>query len=58
MAVYRKWECELCGFAYDEEKGLPEEGIAPGTAWTDVPDEWACPECSAAKSDFRMVEVG
>ena len=58
MAANKKWECELCGFVYDEAKGLPEEGIAPGTAWVDVPDAWACPDCSAAKSDFHMVEIG
>ena len=46
-----------CGFEYDEEKGWPEDGIAPGTRWDDIPDDWSCPDCGAAKSDFEMVEV-
>jgi rubredoxin len=54
----RKWECILCGFVYDEAAGLPEEGIAPGTAWEDVPATWTCPDCSAGKDDFEMVQVG
>jgi rubredoxin len=51
------WECIVCGFVYDEAKGMPEEGIPPGTLWVDVPADWNCPDCGAAKSDFVMVEV-
>lgn len=54
---YKKWQCELCAFAYDEVAGMPDDGIAPGTRWADVPETWSCPDCSAVKSDFRMVEV-
>lgn len=54
---YRKWMCLVCGFIYDEAKGLPEEGIAPGTRWEDVPPNWVCPDCKARKEDFEMVEV-
>jgi rubredoxin len=39
------------------EIGLPEEGIAPGTKWEDIPDDWTCPDCGAGKSDFEMVEI-
>ena len=53
----RKWECQTCGFIYDEALGLPEEGIAPGTSWDDIPDGWVCPECGMAKSGFEMLEV-
>ena len=53
----RRWRCELCGFEYDEAAGLPEEGIAPGTAWADVPDTWNCPDCGASKSEFEMVAI-
>lgn len=53
----RKWECVVCGFIYDEAEGLPEEGIAPGTAWDDVPDDWVCPDCGVSKDDFEMVEI-
>ncbi|HUF81483.1 MAG TPA: rubredoxin [Burkholderiales bacterium] len=50
-------QCLLCAFVYDEEAGLPEEGIAPGTRWEDVPETWSCPDCSATKRDFVMVEI-
>lgn len=53
----QRWRCELCGFEYDEAAGLPEEGIAPGTAWADVPDTWCCPDCGAGKNEFEMVAV-
>jgi len=53
----KKWQCLVCGFIYDEEQGLPEEGLAPGTAWADVPDDWLCPDCSVGKSDFEMEEI-
>lgn len=49
--------CIVCGFTYDESAGLPSEGIAPGTAWSDVPADWLCPDCGVAKGDFEMVEV-
>jgi rubredoxin len=56
-AGFKKWQCVLCAFSYDEEKGIPEEGIPAGTRWADVPDTWSCPDCAASKSDFQMVEV-
>jgi rubredoxin len=54
---YKVWACALCAFVYDEETGLPAEGIAPGTRWADVPETWSCPDCSAKKADFDMVEI-
>jgi rubredoxin len=54
---FRTWMCLICGFVYDEAAGLPEEGIAPGTRWEDVPMNWTCPECGARKDDFEMVEI-
>jgi len=48
----------LCAFTYDEARGMPEEGIAPGTRWEDVPADWSCPDCSASKADFDMQVVG
>jgi rubredoxin len=54
----RQWQCVLCGYVYDEAVGSPDEGIAPGTRWTDIPDTWVCPSCGAAKADFAMIEVG
>jgi rubredoxin len=56
-APFRTWMCLICGFLYEEEKGLPEEGIAPGTRWEDIPADWTCPECGARKEDFEMVEI-
>ena len=53
----KTYMCVICGFIYDEEKGWPEDGIAPGTRWDDVPLTWKCPECGAGKEDFEMVEV-
>ncbi|QLG88104.1 rubredoxin [Chitinibacter bivalviorum] len=53
----KKWQCIVCGFIYDEAVGLPEEGITAGTAWADIPEDWACPDCGVAKADFDMVEV-
>jgi len=49
--------CVICGHVYDEAKGAPDEGIPPGTAWADVPDDWLCPDCGAGKQDFEMVEI-
>lgn len=55
--AYRVWQCLLCAFSYDEAKGMPEEGIAAGTRWEDVPDTWMCPDCGTSKADFEMVVV-
>lgn len=54
----KKWQCFFCAFVYDEALGIPGEGIAPGTRWEDVPEDWICPECGAAKPDFMMLEAG
>jgi rubredoxin len=49
-----KYVCSVCGFEYDEAIGIPEAGIAPGTKWEDLPEDWVCPVCGAEKSDFEM----
>ena len=54
---FKVWQCILCGFLYDEAAGMPAEGIPPGTRWADLPEDWVCPDCSAKKTDFEMVEV-
>jgi rubredoxin len=54
---YKTWRCLACGFVYDEAEGWPEDGIAPGTRWEDIPTGWCCPECGARKEDFEMVEI-
>lgn len=51
----RHFHCSYCGFDYHEDAGLPEEGVEPGTAWEDLPDDWYCPNCGTEKSDFEEV---
>jgi rubredoxin len=53
----KKYMCLICGWIYDEAVGSPEDGIAPGTKWEDVPPNWTCPECGARKDDFEMIEL-
>jgi rubredoxin len=55
--MMRKWQCLVCGFIYEEAKGIPDEGVVPGTSWEDIPDTWQCPECGATKSEFDMFEL-
>ena len=47
-----RWECIVCGLIYDEKEGWPEDGIAPGTKWEDVPEDWTCPDCGVGKDSF------
>lgn len=51
-----KYVCQVCGFEYDEEKGLPELGIAPGTEFEDLPEDFACPLCGVGKENFEKAE--
>jgi len=48
-----KYTCTICGYVYDEAKGIPEKGIAPGTVWEELPAEWVCPLCGATKAEFK-----
>ncbi len=57
MTETKTWMCLICGWMYDEAQGSPEDGLAAGTAWADVPMNWVCPECGARKEDFEMVEI-
>lgn len=49
-----KYVCGICGYTYDPANGDPDNGVAAGTAFADVPDSWTCPLCGAAKSDFAV----
>ena len=49
-----KYVCEACGWVYDEELGDPENGIAPGTKFEDLPDDFACPLCGVGKDMFSQ----
>ncbi len=51
----KKYRCSVCGYIYDPEAGEPDEGIDPGTAFADIPDDWVCPDCGADKSFFEEV---
>jgi rubredoxin-NAD+ reductase len=51
-----RWECIVCGLIYDEKEGWPDDGIAPGTRWEDVPEDWLCPDCGVGKEDFELLE--
>ena len=50
-----KWECTSCGYIYDPEKGDPEHGVNPGTAFEDLPDGWVCPQCGVGKEFFQKI---
>jgi rubredoxin len=54
---YRSWMCIICGWVYEEAQGSPEDGLPPGTRWSDVPEDWVCPDCGASKDDFEMIEM-
>ena len=47
-----KYVCDVCGYEYDEELGDPDNGIAPGTKFEDLPDDWRCPRCKRKKEKF------
>lgn len=49
----KKYVCTICGYIYDEAAGIPNAGIPAGTKWEDLPADWKCPLCGAAKSDFK-----
>lgn len=52
----KKYVCIPCGWVYDPVDGDPDGGIAPGTAFEDIPGDWVCPWCGAGKEDFTEVE--
>ncbi len=50
-----KWRCIVCNYIYDPEKGDPNNGVAAGTPFEDIPDSWVCPDCGAPKDQFERV---
>jgi len=56
VTEYKSWVCLICGWIYNEEEGLPEEGITPGTRFADIPEDWRCPLCDVGKAEFAVVE--
>lgn len=55
-AEFRVWQCSNCGDLYSEAEGMPAFGIAPGTRFEDLPDDWVCPACGAPKSDYVVMD--
>ncbi len=52
----KKYRCTVCEYIYDPELGDADGGIAPGTAFADIPDDWQCPLCFVGKEDFEPIE--
>jgi rubredoxin len=52
-----KYECLVCGWIYDPALGDPDGGIAPGTAFENIPDSWVCPVCGVDKTNFKKIEA-
>jgi rubredoxin len=53
---FRKYQCSTCGEIYDEALGNAIDGIAPGTRFEDIPNDWICPNCGAEKSSYALLE--
>lgn len=52
----KTYVCDVCGWVYDHAVGDPENGIEPGTAFEDIPDDWVCPLCGVGKDEFSPVD--
>jgi rubredoxin len=52
----KRYRCTVCYHEYNPAEGDPDAGIAPGTSFEDIPDDWVCPECGATKADFEPIE--
>ena len=52
----QKYICTVCDYIYDPALGDPDSGIAPGTLFEDLPEDWECPVCGVSKSDFELLE--
>jgi rubredoxin-NAD+ reductase len=54
---YHRYICHACGYIYDEAEGDPDSGLAAGTRYEDIPEDWACPLCGVTKADFSLYEA-
>ena len=52
-----KYVCDVCGWEYDEELGYPEGGIAPGTRWEDIPEDFQCPLCMVGNNKMISLKL-
>jgi rubredoxin len=55
MSDSAKFQCNVCGYVYDPEKGDPTQSVVSGTPFEDLPEDWTCPECGAGKDEFTMI---
>lgn len=54
--MQKQYRCTICSYVYDPAEGDPDSGIAPGTPFEDIPEDWVCPTCGAAKEDFEPLD--
>ena len=52
----KRYRCMVCSHVYDPAEGDPASGVKPGTAFEELPEDWACPDCGATKADFEIME--
>jgi len=52
----QRYQCSICGYIYDPQKGDPDSGIVPGTPFSSLPESWRCPQCGASKDDFEELK--
>lgn len=52
----KKYQCDVCGYIYDPDKGDPDRGYPAGTAFEDLPEDWTCPVCGASKGEFSPIQ--
>jgi rubredoxin len=52
----KKYKCSVCGHVYDPAEGDPDSGIAPGTSFDDIPDDWHCPICNVGKEEYAPMD--
>jgi len=55
VEILDKYVCKVCGYIYDPAKGDPDNGVAPGTAFENLPEDWVCPECGVSKDMFEKM---
>ncbi len=54
--IMKKYECSVCHWVYDPQVGDPDNGVAAGTPFEQIPEDWTCPLCGVSKEDFDPVE--
>lgn len=56
LQIMKKYVCDICGYVYDPQQGDPDSGIAPGTPFEEIPDDWVCPLCGVGKDQFSPMD--